>query len=401
MPVSRTLAEDLAANLADLYADVERQLAAEVARRLAAGMPAPTWAADKLAALATLRRWAERLLQQLTGRQRDQIAQAIVLAYVRGGREALDELARQQIPQLHRLALGNQVAGMARLSAVAEQHAAAIWAEATAVRAALPGVDALQVLAFNLASTLQGTHLPVLRWALDAYRTVVARAAAPVLLGTLTRRQAAQQAWEQLLGQGITGFVDSRGRRWNLASYVEMAVRTTTAHAAVQGHLDRLGQAGIDLVIVSDAPQECILCRPWEGKVLARVGPPGARTVRLEHATRDGELVDVHIAGSVAEAIAAGLMHPNCRHSLSIYLPGVTRIPHHTADPEGDRARQQLRYLERGVRAWKLRAAAAIDPAASDRARAKVRAWQARIRAHVATTGLRRHPEREQIGAAR
>lgn len=401
MPVDRTLAEDLTRTLADLYADAERQLAAQIAERLAAGLPEPTWAADRLAALTTLRRWVERLLQQLAGQRSEHIAQAVVLAYVRGGREALDEIARLQLSQYERLALGNQVESMARLAAVAEQHAAALSAQVAAARTVLPGIDAVQQLAFNLASTLQGTHLPVLRWALDAYRTVVARASSPVLLGVQTRRQAAQQAWEQLLGQGITGFTDRAGRRWDLASYVEMAVRTTVAQAATQGHLDRLGQAGIDLVIVSNAPQECVLCRPWEGKVLARVGPPGARTVELEHATIDGRMVTVHIAGTVAEAIAAGLMHPNCRHSLSAYLPGITKAPTGTEDPAGDKARQQLRYLERGVRSWKLRAAAPIDPAAGVKAKSKVREWQGRIRQHLATTGLHRQPHREQIGRAR
>ena len=34
-------------------------------------------------------------------------------------------------------------------------------------------------------------------------------------------------------------FVDKAGRKWELASYVEMATRTGNVHAALQGHIDR------------------------------------------------------------------------------------------------------------------------------------------------------------------
>jgi hypothetical protein len=92
----------------------------------------------------------------------------------------------------------------------------------------------------------------------------------------------------------------------------------------------------------------------------------------------------------------------DCRHSLSAYIPGVTKAPTHTADPEGDKARQRQRQIEREIRRWKLRAEAAIDPAAAKPAKAKVRAWQARLRDHLkAHPELRRQPPREQIGVAR
>jgi hypothetical protein len=181
-----------------------------------------------------------------------------------------------------------------------------------------------------------------------------------------------------------------------------MATRTAVAQAATQGHLDQLRADGFGLVIVSDAPQECVLCRIWEGKVLAIAGPPGTHTIQAEHGIHDRLMVDVHVAGSVAEAVAAGLMHPNCRHSLSAYLPGVTKAPTHTADPEGDLARQEQRHIERQIRRWKLRAEAPLDPAAAKAAQVKVRAWQARMRDHLDQhPDLRRLRHREQVGTAR
>lgn len=371
MPVDRRLAEDLARVLVELYGGLADRLAVDLARMLAARIDRPDWAERKQAAADEVRQLAERLLERLDGELADQVEQMLVLAHQRGGQAALDELGR--------------LAG-----ATAVQMAT--------VRAALPGAEAVQRLTWALVSTLRGTHLRILRWSLDAYRDVVARASADVLLGTATRRQAAQRAWEQLLSRGVTGFVDRSGRGWELASYVEMATRSTVAQAAVEGHLDRLAAAGIDLVIVSDAPQECPRCRPWEGKVLARSGPTG--TIQVQHATQDRPIT-ITVAGTIDQAIGAGLMHPNCRHSLSAYLPGVTVAPKHTADPEGDRARQELRRLEREVRKWKRIEAAAIDPDAAKAAAAKVRDYQARIRQHVDETGLHRQRPREQIGVAR
>lgn len=372
MPVSRPLAEDLARVLVELYTAAETRLAAGIAQMLADDMEAPDWAVRKATAIGGVRELAERVVRRLDTESGAEVEQMLVLAYARGGQAALDELAR----------LGS-----------------ALPSQLDDIRRELPGAEAVQRLVFSLVSTLRGTHLRIVRWSLDAYRTVIARASVGTLLGLETRRRTAQRAWEQLLSQGVTGFEDRSGRRWQLASYVEMATRTTVAQAAVEGHLDRLADAGLDLVIVSNAPQECIRCRPWEGKVLSRAGS-GAQLLRLPHAIEDRQ-VPVKVAGSVADSVAAGLMHPNCRHSLSAYLPGVTRAPMNTEDPVGDRARQQLRYLERQVRHWKLRSAAAIDPAARKTAQAKVRAYQARIREHVSATGLLRQSAREQIGTAR
>lgn len=375
MPADRTLGEDLAGTLTDLYASAAERIAASMAMQLRQGINRPDWAADKLGSINDLRNAIAQIIRALDGATGPAVEQAMVLAFARGGKAALDELAK---------------AGFLTPT------------QLTAIRMSVPGAEAVNRLAYSLVSTLQGTHVRILRWALDTYREVIARTTPDVLLGTKTRLRAAQTAWEELLGRGITGFTDKAGRNWQLASYVEMATRTATAQAAVQAHLDRLGDAGIDLVIVSNAPQECKRCRPWEGKVLARNGPAGRRTVELPHGIED-HTVRVDVAGSVEEAVAAGLMHPNCRHSLSAYLAGVTKSPTHTEDPDGDEARQKLRQLERDVRKAKTQAAAVIDPAARKAYEAQVRAKQAEIRDHIANapTTLFRQPQREQIGTAR
>ncbi|MEU1667401.1 phage minor capsid protein [Streptomyces sparsogenes] len=74
------------------------------------------------------------------------------------------------------------------------------------------------------------------------------------LLGTGNRRQATQDAMRRFADQGITSFRDRAGRRWQLTSYAEMAVRTSVGRAATEAHTRTLAEASVDLVIVSDSP---------------------------------------------------------------------------------------------------------------------------------------------------
>jgi hypothetical protein len=162
-----------------------------------------------------------------------------------------------------------------------------------------------------------------------------------------------------------------------------------------------LGEAGVDLVIVSDSPRECPLCRPWERKVLTVGGPDGERTVEAEHATEDGRTVRVSVAGSLDEARRAGLQHPNCRHSVSAYTPGITPVEDAVGDPAGYEAGQRQRKIERNIRRWKNREAAAVTPEAQRAADAKVRQWQGAMRDHLAAhPDLGRLRQREQPGAS-
>jgi len=180
-----------------------------------------------------------------------------------------------------------------------------------------------------------------------------------------------------------------------------MAVRTSVGRAATEAHMRTLSDAGIDLVIVSDAPRECPLCRRWEGKVLTIGGPDGEREVEVKHAVEDGRMVRVRVAGSLDAARLAGLQHPNCRHSVSAYTPGLTTVEQAESDPASYEAGQRQRAIERNIRKYKRREAAAITPEAQRAARLKVRQWQGAMRDHLAAhPDLRRLRAREQPGAS-
>lgn len=379
MPASPDMAYDLARAVAVLYEDAELALLDKLQRALAAGIDSPHWASLKLASIGSLRAAVEEVSHALMQDADGAIGRAVVEAYWRGGQAAVAELGA--LPE-----------GL--------RHAAA---------RALPNAPSVDRLAASAVRDTRPVYARITRAVIDIYHQIVNRVSSPVLLGGLTRRQASQRALDQFAARGITSFTDTAGRNWQMASYAEMAVRSITGRAAIEGHTDRLEQLGQGLVIVSDSPLNCPLCEPWEGEILTISGDAGPQALRMEDMSaerrllRAPETVAVHVAGSLMEARAAGLFHPNCRHNISAYLPGITTRPESPPHPQGATYEdtQRQRYLERQVRAYKRRAAVAMDDAARRKANATVREYQGRIRQLTAETGLRRKSSREQIGAAR
>ncbi|MGW1679381.1 phage minor capsid protein [Saccharopolyspora sp. NPDC002376] len=379
MAVDPEYLDEIAATVAAVYREAETALAAVIARHLAGeidrDMPAPVWAERRLAAVRSLRASASAILAALQADGSTAFRQAAAQSFRAGWRSALEELPARLFP----------LSGLAEAARRAADEA--------------PGFAAVEALAGAVFGDVGMRAANVLRDVVDVYRSVVTAAAGRILTGTQTRREAAQSAFARFVDQGITSFVDRSGRRWKLPSYVEMATRTVAQRAAVQGQTDRLDAMGVRLVYVSNAAQECALCRPYEGRVLRLDdGPTGEITVA--HQLTD-EPFAVDVVATLTGARLAGFQHPNCRHSVSAYLPGMTRLPAQpTADPEGDQARQRQRAIERQIRKHKQRQAAALDATARKTAGRKVREWQAALREHLeAHTDLKRLRYREQIGA--
>jgi hypothetical protein len=260
MPGSPAWILRAAGAVAGLYRTAERRLLRLLAGRLGAESPSP-------ADVGAVRREASRVADELAAQARERVASAVRDAYRQGASE-VGEGARE-VPVM-----------------VAER------------------------LADEVTARLDATHEALPRWAADTYQRVIAEASARVADGSMTRRQASQLALDRFADQGVTGYVDRSGRRWTLESYSEMAVRTATAQAALQGTLDRLRLSGHDLVVVSLSPRPCPRCSPWQGHVLSISGLARGEVTRPSQV--GGPPVTVHVAGSVAEARAAGLWHPSC-----------------------------------------------------------------------------------------
>lgn len=368
MAIHPGMVEDLAAGTRDLYAQAEERLLGIIARQLAADLEAPGWAERKLAAVQQLRRASQGVVDELGRAVELEVFDVVAESYNRGHRAAVAELG----------ALSDDARRL--------------------VDDVTPQAQAVDRLAQEAVDVVTSVHRSILRTVVDAFRGIVAEVTATPLLGTGTRRQATQDAMRRFAGEGIRAFIDKAGRRWQLPTYAEMAVRTSVARAATEAHMRTLSEAGVELVIVSDSPRECPLCRPWEGKVLAIDGPTGPRTVEVEHAIEDGRMVPVRVAGTLDEARLSGLQHPNCRHSVSAYTPGITRTEQATSDLDGYRAGQRQREIERHIRKFKRLEAGAVTPEGQRAAAGKVRQWQGAMRNHLAAhPDLRRLRHREQV----
>lgn len=237
---------------------------------------------------------------------------------------------------------------------------------------------------------LNGTSKHMVRNVDDIYREVTSQSISGVMTGVDTLRQAAQKSLNQYAAKGITGFVDKAGRKWDLQSYATMATRTVANNIAKQGHIDRSVEMGRDLMIVSAHNGACPLCVPWSNKILSISG----QNTKYP---------------SLAEAEAAGLFHPNCKHTLLAYdeedaeldkMLGIEHGEEGAAAVSKDteeiyEATQKQRYNESQIRKWKRIEAASLNNTQAMVARNKIAEYQYKNRELTDKYGLKRDYSRE------
>lgn len=243
-----------------------------------------------------------------------------------------------------------------------------------------------------------------LRYMNDVYRKTILRTAAAMQAGGQTLQQATDAATRDFLDQGIACIRYRNGRRVNISTYAEMALRTAGTRAMLMGEAAQRERLGLDTVLVSQYGACSPTCLPWQGLVYIDDvfqpyhGPhtPGG-TYGISRNGRQYPLLSVAMQG--------GLFHPNCRHTLSTWVEGVSTRPRPMDKAKVEAAAQleaKQRTLERSVRKAKRQAAGLCDPAAAKAARARVRAAQKALRDFVADHGnvLRRNVWRERDTAA-
>lgn len=288
MSVDPGYGERLAYKVSDLYAAAQMTVLRRIATALVRGEDGPEWARTKMLELDLIRRRFARDLGQLENDVANTVPLVLREAYLRGQALAILDT--------------DLVVGSATLPPATGR--------------------AVDRLAEELLGVLAPVHTRALRAAADVYQRAVADAAVVVLTGAGTRRDAAQDAVTRLTANGLTGFTDRSQRRWSLDTYAEMATRSATGRAAVDGHVDQLQVSGLDLVVVSDAPRECPLCRPWEGKVLSLGSVVGSVIERPSLV--GGPPVRVAVAGTLDEA--RGGPHASELPPLGVGLP-ARRVP--------------------------------------------------------------------------
>lgn len=160
-------------------------------------------------------------------------------------------------------------------------------------------VRALEVLVANMVGRLGDAHQLVGRRTDDVFREISIKEIAAGIATGSGPKDVATALERRLVREGVTdaltGFVDSRGHRWQLDTYAEMVARTTTREAVSFGTANRLLEQGFDLVTVSTHANSCPICLPFQGKTYSLTG----RT------------------GGYEKLPGLPPFHPNCRHVIA------------------------------------------------------------------------------------
>lgn len=242
-----------------------------------------------------------------------------------------------------------------------------------------------------------------LRYMSDVYRKTILRTATAMNAGGMSMHKAVDEATADFLAQGINCIRYSNGRLVNIATYAEMALRTCNTRAMLMGEAKQRERMGIDTVLVSQYGACSDTCLPWQGRVyiddvFQTYNGPRTGSFGISRNGRQYMLLSV--------AIKAGLFHPNCRHTITTWIEGVSTMPKPMDAKEIERINKlekTQRALERKVRKAKRQAEGLTDPEAQKAAKAKVREAQAELREFVKKNGdvLRRDPWRERNDLAR
>lgn len=222
----------------------------------------------------------------------------------------------------------------------------------------------------------------------DEYRKIIHDAAIKFNTGNMTIAQSVSLAQRDFLARGIASITYRNGNQVNIRSYAEMALRTNGQRAIIQGEAMMRDMIGIYTVRVSSHGITCPMCAEWQGKIL------------IDDVYQKGKPDGKHEL--LSTAIAAGLLHPNCRHSLMSVDPeidGDSKTIKYTArDKEKYEAQQKQRGLEREIRELKRYKAGATTPAEEDKYKRLIHEKSKEIDKFVKDNGfLIRQRDREQI----
>jgi len=248
--------------------------------------------------------------------------------------------------------------------------------------------DKFNALIETVENDFEKANTAVLRRMDDVYRQTIFKAQVHYNTGTVSLDQAIDMATKDFLAKGIDAITYSDGKRVNIASYAEMALRTANHRAYLMGEGKKRQELGLSLVVVSAHATACELCVPWQGLVIIDDVYSGGKK-------EDGPY------RLLSTAMEEGLMHPNCRHNLSTYFPGITTLPK-VPDPEKALKyyglEQHQRKLERAIREQKRIIAGTIDKDNLKAEKNKLATLQLELREFLeANPQLRRAPRRENL----
>lgn len=221
----------------------------------------------------------------------------------------------------------------------------------------------------SVNNDLKTANTAVLRMANDQYRQVIHKSAFFVGNGVFTEQQAAKMATKELtelqltklaidesnkdfLSRGLNSIEYADGRRVNIASYSQMAVRTANLRAQLMGEGDFRKSIGRHLVQATSHGGACPICQKWEKHIfIDDVYSGGSK--------KDGNYTLLSVA------MKQGFLHPNCRHGLTTYYPELEGIENETEEEyqaDMDYINQRINYIERNIKRYERLEHGSLSP---------------------------------------
>lgn len=226
----------------------------------------------------------------------------------------------------------------------------------------------LEALIEATTHDMEAAETAVLRKANDDYRKAIFNAQVYANTGAGTYEKAVDMATRDMLSRGLNCVEYANGARHTLADYADMAIRTASKRAYLQGEGEKRQEWGITTVIVSKRGNPCPKCLPFVGKVL------------IDDVWSGGKKSD-GLYPLMSQAIAAGLYHPRCKDSHTTYFPGISTADDTWTKEELDaveRANQKetkRQYAERQAEKFRRLVAYSLDKENQERYMAKREEW--------------------------
>ena len=218
----------------------------------------------------------------------------------------------------------------------------------------------LEALIEATTHDMQQAETAVLRMANDQYRKTIFNAQVYANTGAGTYEKAVDMATKDFLAAGLNCIVYANGARHTLADYADMAIRTASKRAYLQGEGEKRQEWGICTVIVNKRGNPCPKCLPFCGKVLIDDVWSGG--------PKDGVSPDTGKRFPlISKAIEHGLYHPRCKDSHTTYFEGISTADDSWTEEELDkigqnyRQEQKQQYVARQVENYDRMAKYSLD----------------------------------------
>ena len=242
----------------------------------------------------------------------------------------------------------------------------------------------LEALIEATTHDMEKAETAILRKAEDDYRQAIYNAQVYANTGAGTYEKAVDMATKDMLSRGLNCVQYINGARHTLADYADMAIRTASKRAYLQGEGEKRQEWGIATVIVNKRGNPCPKCLPFCGKVLIDDVWSGG--------PEDG--VDLETGKKyplMSYAISQGLYHPRCRDSHTTYFPGISTADDTWTKEELEaigqeyEAEQKQQYAKRQEEKYERLSEYSLDAGNKKQYGIKAREWKW---AHFKTGGM-------------